>query len=230
MSLQTSSPLRVKGPSGSLLIVGRQHDIVGRVRRRGRHRASQRGGVLGHGIATPAEEGLVHGVDAIEHQRLPLDAVGAAVVAERHLMRRALRDADGGAVEALQVLHPGVLLHHKALAVIEIHRPLSQAERHAAQIGLRRIAVEHVDLAGLQRGKTVLRGQRDVTHLGRIAEHARRQRAAIIDVEPLVVALRVRRGEAGKAGADAAHQRAALLDRIQRTGRRGRPATRQANR
>ena len=193
MSLHTSSPLRVNGPSGSLLMVCGSTTIVGGIRRRGRDRAGQRGGVLGHGIAAAAEEGLVHGVDAVEHQRLPVDAVGAAVIAERDFVGGALRDADGGALQILQLLHAEVLLHDKALAVIEIDRTLAQAERDAAQIGLRRVAVEHVDLAGLQRGEAVLRGQRDVAHLGWIAEHAGGERAAIVDVEALVIALRVRR-------------------------------------
>src|SRR3954468_9845130 len=197
-----------------------QHDVVGRVRRRGRHGACERGSVLGHGVATAAEEGLVHGVDAVEHQRLPVDAVGAAVIAERDLMRGALRDADGGALEILNLLHAELFLHDKALPVVEVDWTLPQAQRDAAQIGLRRVAVEHVDLAGLERGKAVLRGQRDVTHLAGIAEHAGGERAAIIDVETLVVALRIRRGEAGKTGADAAYQRAAALHRVERCRRR----------
>jgi hypothetical protein len=191
-SLHTSSPLRVNGPSGSLLMV----------------------------IGRTAEKRLVHGVDAVEHQRLPVDVVGAAVIAERHLVGGALCHADGRAVERLQVLHAGVLLHHKALAVVEIDRPLPQAKRGAAQERLGRIAIEHVDLARLQRGVAVLCGQRDITDLGWIAEHAGGERAAIIDVEALEVALRVRRRETGKAGAHAAHQGAALPDRVERRRRR----------
>ncbi len=141
----------------------RQHDVVGRIGRRGRDRAGQRGGILGHGIAAAAEEGLVHGVGAVEHQRLPVDAVGAAVIAERDFVGGALGDADGRALEVLHLLDAEVLLHDKALAVVEIDRALAQAERDAAQIGLRRVAVEHVDLAGLQRGEAVLRGQRHVS-------------------------------------------------------------------
>ena len=135
-------------------------------------------------------------------------------------MGGALRDADGGAVEALEILHAGIGPHDKSLAVVEIDRPLPQPERRAAQIGLGRVAIEHVDFARLQGGKAVLRRQRDVSHFCGIAEHAGGQSAAIVDVEPLVIALRVRRREAGKTGADAAHQRAALLDRIQRCGLR----------
>ena len=134
-------------------------------------------------------------------------------------MGGSLCDADGGAVQALQVLYAGVFLHDKTLAVVEIDRALPQAERDAAQIGLRRIAIEHVDLAGLQRGEAVLRGERDIANLAGVAEHAGSEGAAVIDVEPLVIALRIRRGESGKARADAAHQRAALLDRIQRCRR-----------
>ena len=197
----------------------RQHEIVGGIGCRGRDRTGERRGVLGHGIAAAAEEGLVHGVDAVEHQRLPVDAVGAAVIAESDFMGGALRDADGGALQVLQLLHAGVFLHDKALAVIEIDRTLAQAERDAAQIGLRRVAVEHIDFAGLQRGKAILGGQRDIAHLGGIAEHGGRERATIVDVESLVIALRIRRGKSGKAGADATDQRAALLDGIERSRR-----------
>ena len=133
-------------------------------------------------------------------------------------MGRSLRDADRGAVQTLEVLHASVGFHDKSLAVVEIDRALPQPERHPAQVGLRGIAIEHVDLARLQSGEAVLRRERDVAHLAGVTEHAGRQGAAIIDVQPLVIALGVRRGEAGKAGADAAHQRAALLDRIERCG------------
>ena len=37
---------------------------------------------------------------------------------------------------------------------------------------------QHVDVARLQRGEAVLRGQRDELHLGRIVEDRRRERAA----------------------------------------------------
>ncbi len=141
----------------------------------------------------------------------------------------ALRDADGGAVQALEVLDAAVALHDKALSVVEVDRTLPQAEGHTAQIGLRGIAIEHVDLARLQCREPVLRRERDVTHLAGITEHSRGQRAAIVDVEPLVVALGIRRGEPGEACAHAAHERAALLDRVQRCGRRTRkPGSEQA--
>src|SRR3981081_3199420 len=105
------------------------------------------GGVLEQGPPTPAEKRLIHGVNAIEHQRLPFDPVGATVIAECHLVCRSLRDANGGAIQPLQILHAAVAPDDKTLAVIEIDRPLPQAEGYAAQIGLRRIAIEHVDLA-----------------------------------------------------------------------------------
>src|ERR1700710_2021709 len=96
--------------------------------------------------------------------------------------------------------------------------PLPQPERYAAQIGLRRIAIEYVDLARLQRGEPVLRSERDIAHLVGVAENACCQSAAVIGVESLIVALGVRGGESGKACADAAYQRAALLDRIECSG------------
>src|SRR5581483_6542524 len=117
-----------------------------------------------------------------------------------------------------ELLDAGVLLHDETLAVVEIDRALPQPERRAAQKSLRRVAIEHVDLTRLQRRKTVLRGERDIAYLAGIAEHAGGERLAIVDVEPLEIALRVRRGKPGKAGRDAAHQCAALLDRIQCRG------------
>src|SRR6185437_14149836 len=126
--------------------------------------------------------------------------------------------------QILQLLDAGVLLHDKTLAVIEIDRPLTQPKRGAAQEGLGRVAVEHVDLARLQRGKAVLRSQRDIAYLARVAEHAGGKRAAIVGIETLEIALRVRRRETGKAGRDAAHQRAALLDCIERGSRHARGA------
>src|SRR5207237_4881098 len=109
---------------------------------------------------------------------------------------------------------------------IEIDRPLPQAEGHAAQIGLRRIAIKHVDLAGLQSGEPVLRGERDVAYLARVTENSGCQRAAIVDVKALVIALGVRSGESGKAGTDAAYERAAMLDGVQcSSGCRRKPFT-----
>src|SRR5712671_2240833 len=102
-------------------------------------------------------------------------------------MGRSLRDANSGAIERLQILHAAVAPHNKTLAVIEIDRPLPQAERYAAQIGLRRIAIEYVDLARLQRGEPVLRGERDIAHLVGVAENSGCQRTAVLDVEPLVI-------------------------------------------
>src|SRR5450631_1809954 len=196
----------------------RQDEVVGSVRRRRRNRTGERGGVLGHGVTTPAEKRLIHGVNAIEHQRFPFDPVGATVIAERHLMGRSLRDANGGAIQPLQILHAAVAPDHKTLAVIEIDRPLPQPEGYAAQKSLRRIAIEHVDLARLQRGEPVLRRECDITYLIGVTENPRCQRTAVVDVESLVIALGVWSGESGKARADAAHQRAALLDRVERSG------------
>jgi hypothetical protein len=59
-----------------------------------------------------------------EHQWLPIDIVGAAVIAEHHLMCSALRDTNGCAIQTLQILRAGILAYHKALAVVEIDRAL----------------------------------------------------------------------------------------------------------
>jgi NAD(P)H-hydrate repair Nnr-like enzyme with NAD(P)H-hydrate dehydratase domain len=76
---------------------------------------------------------------------------------------------------------------------------LPQPKHDAAQESLIRVAVEHVDLAGLQRGKAVLRGQRDIADPGGIAERAGGECPAVIDVKALEIALRVQHREAGRA-------------------------------
>ena len=130
-------------------------------------------------------------------------------------MRGALRDADRRAVELLHLVDAGVAADGEALAVVEIHRPLVQAERGVAQEGLRAVAVQHVDLAGLQRGEARLRGQRGEAHLGGVAQHRRGQRAAVVGIEAAILAAAVGCGEPREALGDAAVQHAALLDRGQ---------------
>src|SRR5947199_7672187 len=106
-----------------------------------------------------------------------------------------LRDADGRSVQPLQSLPGAGPREDKTLAVIEIDRPLPQAEGHSAQIGLRRIAIEHVNLARLQSGEPVLRCERDIAYLARVTENPRCQCTAIVDVKTLIIALGVRSGE-----------------------------------
>jgi len=67
----------------------------------------------------------------------------------------------------------------------------------------------------LQRGEALLRRQRHVLDLLRIAEQRRRHGAADVDVEADPLALAVGQHEACRTGADAADQRAARLDGVE---------------
>ena len=82
-----------------------------------------------------------------------------------------------------------------------------------------RIARQNVDLAVLERLKARLRRQRHEPHPIRVAERRRRDRAADIDVEARPGPAFVHVGEARQALVDAAQNRAARLDHVERLGR-----------
>ena len=142
--------------------------------------------------------------------------------------------ADRGAVQLLGALHAELLVHQEALAVIVGDGGEIEAERGVARQRDGRVVGQDVDLARLQRGEALLGGERHVFHLLGIAEDGGRNRPADVDVEADPLALAVGQHEAGRAGADAANQRAARLDRVEvlaghRAGRcedRGQPSRR----
>ena len=194
-----------------------QHCILRRVGG-DRQRAGQGGGVLRHRIAAAGEEGGVHRVDPLEDHGGEGHASGAEDIGEVEFMRGALGHADGGAA---QILHPadiGVTAHGKALAVIEIHRELAQADAVAAQKSLGGVAEQHIDLARLQGGEAVLRGERHEAQLGCIAEHGGGDGAAVIGIQAAIFAAAIGGGEAGEALADAADELAAGAHGFQRGG------------
>ncbi len=63
-----------------------------------------------------------------------------------------------------------------------------------------RVADQRVDFARLQRREARLRGERHEAHLGRVVEDRGGDGAAVVDVEPGPVALRVGNAEAGEPG------------------------------
>ena len=184
--------------------------------------AGEAGGVGGVGVAAAGVVGLQRLVGGREGDGLELHLVGAEIVGEVQLGGGALLHADRGVAELERRIHLQRLAHHEALAVVVVDAGEVQAERGVARRGPGGVAGQHVDLARLQRGEAVLRGQRHELDLGRIVEDRRRQRLAEIDVEAGPAALRVRQAEAGERAVRAAVERAPLLDRVERLGRRGR--------
>ena len=172
--------------------------------------------VGGEHVAAAAVIGLDGLVRGGEGDDLVFHVVGAEIVGEIELGRGAGLRADRGAVELERRIDLERLAHHEALAVVIIDRREVEPERGVARRGPGRIAGEHVDLARLQRGEAIRRGERNELDLGRIIEDRRRDGAAELDVEAGPVAFVVRIGEAGQALADSAIERAAILHRLER--------------
>ena len=122
------------------------------------------------------------------------------------------------------------LAHHEALAVVIVDAGELQPERGVARHRPGGVAGEHVDLARLQRGEAVLRGQRRELDLGRVVEDRRRDRPAEIDVEAGPAPLRVRQPEAGEHTVRSAVEHAPLLDRVEGLSRCRRGGNRQGRR
>src|SRR5207302_5222745 len=91
-----------------------------------------------------------------------------------------------------------------ALTVVVVHADEVEPEARITADGPGAVARQQIDFAGLERGEALLRRERGVAHLGRIAEHGGRHGSTHIDVDAAPNALGVRRREAGDARADAA--------------------------
>ena len=194
--------------------LGQDH-VVGRVlgaRPAHRHEARHVGGV---DVAAAGEVGVGHLLELLDHHRLERHVVGAEVVGQVELGGGAGLHADGGAVELLGAFHVQLLRHHEALAVVVVHAGEIEAEAGVARQRPGGVARQDVDLARLQRGEALLRGERREAHLRRVAEHGGRDGAADVDVEPLPLALRIGLREAGQAGVDAALHEALGLHCVQ---------------
>ena len=173
-------------------------------------------GVGGEGIAAAERIGGDVLLDALEHDGGERHLVGAEIVGEVQLRRRARLHADRGAVEVAHALHVRLLRHHEALAVVEIDAGHVEAERRVAHQRLCGVARQDVDLARLQRHEALLRRHRRVSDLGRVAEHRRGDGLAQIDVDAGPDAARIRGREAGHGAVDAALDEALGLDRVER--------------
>ena len=156
-----------------------------------------------------------------ERHALELHLVGAEIVREVELGRRALLHAHGRAVELTRRLDLELLGHDEALAIVIVDGRALEAELRLARGRPGGIAGEHVDVARLQRREAVLGGERDELYLVRIVEDRGRDRAAEVDVEPGPGALRIRQAEARQLPVRAAIDHAALLHLVERARHRG---------
>ena len=162
--------------------------------------AAEARGVGGVDVAAAGEEGGADLVDLLDHHRLEGHLVGAEVVGEVELGGGAGLHADRGAVQLLGALHAELLRHHEALAVVVVDAGEVEAERGVARQRPGRVARQDVDLARLQRGEALLRGERHVLDLLGVAEDRRGDGAADVDVEagPLALAVGDARSPPGR--------------------------------
>ena len=106
-------------------------------------------GVRGVDVAAAGEEGGADLLDLLDDHRLEVHLLGAEVVGEVELGRRARGHAHGGAVQLLGALHAELLVHHEALAVVVGDGGEVETERGVARQRRRRVVAEEVDLARL---------------------------------------------------------------------------------
>src|SRR5262249_12127517 len=88
--------------------------------------------------------------------------------------------------------------------VVEIDADEVETEAGVARVGPGGVAREQVHLARLEIGEALLSRRRHVAHLGRVAEHRRRDGAAQVHVDAPPHAFRVGLREPGEAGVRAA--------------------------
>src|SRR6185503_5302054 len=124
--------------------------------------------------------------------------------------------AHRGAVELPRALHVELSVDHEALSVVVVHADEIEAEARVAREGPGGVAREYIDLARLDRGEALLRGERRVAHLARVAEHRRSHRAAEVDVDAAPYARRVGKRESREAGIDAALHEALAAHVVER--------------
>jgi len=197
------------------MISGRITVLVGLRRARSAQRDEARV-VGGERVAAPREVGAQHFLQLLDHHRLELHVVGAEVVGEVEFGRRPGLQADGGAVQLLRALDVRLFRHHEALAVIIVDADEVEPEAGVPRQGPGGVAREEVHLARLQRGEALLRGERRIAHLVRIAEYGCGDRAAQVDVDAAPHALGVGLREPGDARAYAALQVALRANGVER--------------
>src|SRR5947208_7326113 len=195
--------------------LGQDYVLVGLRRARGAQRDEARV-VGGERVAAPREVGARHFLQLLDHHRLELHVVGAEVVGEVELGRRPGLQADGGAVQLPRALDVRLFGHHEALAVVVVDADEVEPEAGVPRQGPGGVARKEVHLARLQRGEALLRGERRIAHLGRIAEYGRGDRAAQVDVDAAPHAPGVGLREPGNARAYAALQVALRANGVER--------------
>ena len=167
-------------------------------------------------VAAPGQKRLTDLGQAADQHRRVFDVFGPRPVGEVELGRGAGQDADGGTAKRLHRFHARGGFDDDAGAVPEIYPREQQAEAGLPRQRPAGVADKDVDLAGLERGEPGLRGHRDPFHLIGVAEHGRRDGAAIIGVDPAHRAGAVEHREAGDFAAGAAQHLPARPHRVQR--------------
>ncbi len=170
--------------------------------------------VAGQHVALLAVIGLDRFIDGRNADQRVGHAVGAEIIGEIELGRRAGLRADGFAAELKGGVDLGVAADQETLTVIVIDA--GEQKRAFARHGPGRVAREHIDRARFQRLEAAPRIERRVGDFRRIVEDRRRKRAAEINVKARPVAGGVALRETLQALADAAGKRAAILDLLQR--------------
>ena len=172
--------------------------------------------VAGQHVAFAIVIGLPAFFRGAERQHLERHVLGAEIVRQIQFGRGAGLGAHRLAAKLQGGVDPGIPAQQKALAVIIGDAGKHQAERTFPRHRPGRVARQHIDLARLQRRKARGRIERHERHFGGVAEDRRRHGAADIDVKAAPGVLVVHAGKAQQSLADAAIERAALLDGLQR--------------
>ncbi len=117
-------------------------------------------------------------------------------------------------LSSLALLIAELLRHHEALAVVVVDGHEVQAELGLTGQGAGRVAGQHVDLARLQGGETLLCGQGDILDLTGIAENGSGHGAGGIDIEAFPDPFLIGHAEAEHAAVDTGHDDAFFDDSI----------------
>ena len=150
-----------------------------------------------------------------ERADLPVETEPCRLRCGVALGRGALGDADDHAVEVGDRREPAVAGDHDPLAVVEVGLQERGTLGAVASGSPRRVADQHVDLAGLQGGEPV--GGLDVDELDGlgIAEDGGRDHSTEVGVEADMIALRCEHCESGQSVACAAANDAIGLHRVE---------------
>ena len=171
--------------------------------------------VRGVGHAAACEVGAGGGLDLFKHHRLDAQVVGARKVRQVFLGGGAGLHANGLALELLGALDLALDWNHETLAVIVGDHGLVQTQRAVAGQREGGVAREHVDLARLQGGETLLRIERHVLDLAGIAQNSGSNGLAHVHIQTRPIAAGICGRKPGQARVDAADHLATLLDSVQ---------------